>query len=161
MQISWRGPRLLAAMVLVFATAGASASATTLPISPESQPAVLGKTLNSKNATEAAAAAYWLGLKGAGAVPEISRLIAALGDSRPARASIFRNDVASEHRTTPGEEAAGALARIGKPAVDPLIETLRTSSSPFARQNAAWALGQIDSVERQASVPRSHDSKNF
>jgi HEAT repeat protein len=158
MRMSWRGPRLLAVMVLVFATIGAGASTAPLSVSRKSEPAVLAKTLHSKNATEAAAAAYWLGLKGPEAVTEIPLLIATLGDSRPARASIFRNDVAPEHRTTPGEEAAGALARIGKPAVDPLIETLRTSSNSFARQNAAWALGQIDSVERQASSSRPRGS---
>lgn len=143
MRMSWRGPRLLVALLLIAAAAGASN--TQISVTSTSQPAVLAKTLQSGNATEAAAAAYWLGFKGNGALPEIPRLVAALGDSRPVRPSLYRANASPSTRTTPGEEAAGALVRIGKPAVDPLIQALRTSSNSFARQNAAWALGQIGS----------------
>lgn len=161
MRMSWRGPRLIAmALSLVTATA-ASASMTQLTITAQTQTTVLAKTLQSKNATEAAAAAYWLGFRGTDAVPHIPNLIAALGDHRAVAAFAYRHDVAPQARTTPGEEAAGALVRIGKPAVDPLIQALLTSSSSFARQNAAWALGQIDSVERAASVSPSHKNKNY
>lgn len=143
MRISWRGPRLLIPLVLIAVSAGATN--TQISVTSTTQPALLAKSLQSKNATEAAAAAYWLGFKGKDAVPEIPRLVASLGDERPVRPFAYRHDVARETRTTPGEEAAGALVRIGKPAVDPLIQALRTSSNSFARQNAAWALGQIGS----------------
>ena len=144
MRMSWRGPRLLTAVLLLTAVAGAS----NLPVSvsPSAEPATLARTLQSKNATEAAASAYWLGLKGAAAVPQIPRLIAALGDDRPANAGVYRADVKSGSKSTPGEEAAAALARIGKPAIDPLIIALRASTSAVARRNAAWALGQIDTT---------------
>ncbi|MGH9521508.1 MAG: hypothetical protein ACRD3E_03130 [Terriglobales bacterium] len=143
MRISWRGPRLLVLLLVLTGVAGAST--TNLSVSAATQPMVLGRSLQSKNATEAAAAAYWLGFKGTDAVPEIPQLVAVLGDARTVQPWRYRHDVSPSAHTTPGEEAAGALARIGKPAVDPLIATLRTSSSSFARQNAAWALGQIDS----------------
>lgn len=159
MRMSWRGPRLLATVLLLAASAGAST--TQLSITAQTQTTVLARTLQSKNATEAAAAAYWLGFRGPEAVPHIPHLIALLGDHRPVFASAYRHDVTSQARSTPGEEAAGALARIGKPAVDPLIQTLRTSSSSFARQNAAWALGQIDNVQSSASISPTHKSKNY
>lgn len=161
MRISWRA-RLTVSMLVLASTAGAST--TSLSVSSASQPAVLAKTLQSKNATEAAAAAYWLGFKGEEAVPAIPQLVAVLGDNRAVRPSLYRHDVSPNSRSTPGEEAAGALARIGKPAVDPLIAALRTSSSSFARQNAAWALGQIDSISHNladSGAARTRDTKHF
>ena len=142
MRVSWRGSRLLATFVITAAIT--TASATARSVSESTDPTVLAKTLHSTNPTEAAAAAYWLGFKGRAAVPHIPRLIATLGDNRAAKPSAYRHDVPADSHSTPGEEAAAALARIGQPAVEPLIEALRTSSSSVARQNAAWALGQID-----------------
>ena len=150
MRMSWRGPRLLTIVLTLAAVAGASNLPVT--VSPGAEPATLARTLQSKNATEAAASAYWLGLKGAAAVPQIPRLIAALGDDRPANAGVYRADVKSGSKSTPGEEAAAALARIGKPAIDPLITALRASTSAVARRNAAWALGQIDTNHGSTSA---------
>ena len=140
----WRGPAFVA-LLLVASAAGASTSSVRLSISPSATPDVLARTLQSKNATEAAASAYWLGLKGPAAVPVIPRLIAALADDRPADPLAYRPDAKAGSRSTPGEEAAGALARIGQPAIDPLITALRASTSAVARRNAAIALGQINS----------------
>ena len=145
MRLSWRGPRILAMLVLLAVDLSAAANTARLNISPSAEPAVLARTLQSKNATEAAASAYWLGLKGPAAVPVIPRLIAALADDRPANPLAYRPDAKAGSRSTPGEEAAGALARIGQPAVDPLIAALRASTSAVARRNAAIALGQINS----------------
>lgn len=158
MRIAWRGPRLLIAIVGLAMSAHAVTNAP-VPISPQAEPAALAKTLQSKNATEAAASAYWLGLKGAAAVPEIPRLVAALGDDRPVNARAYRNDVNPPARSTPGQEAAEALARIGKPAIDPLITTLRASTNPVARKNAAWALGQIDTASRTTNAVVSPSPK--
>ena len=155
MQKSWRGPHLLA--VVLIATC---AAASTTSISAASEPSTLARTLQSKDATEAAAAAYWLGFKGKAAVPVIPRLIAALSDDRPARPAAYRSGATVSERSTPGEEAAGALVRLGKPSVDPLINALRASSSPVARRNAAWALGQIDSAEHGQSSLRPHPRDN-
>ena len=155
MRMSWRGPRYLLALILVAGSASASATASRLTVSPGAEPAVLARTLQSKNPTEAAASAYWLGLKGPAAVPEIPRLIAALADDRPANPAVYRADAKNGSRSTPGEEAAEALARIGQPAVDPLIIALRASSSAVARRNAAWALGQINAhSSTTAETPR-------
>src|SRR5512141_2534093 len=111
MRMSWKGPRFLIALIVLAATAVASTTSVRLSVSPTAEPAVLAKTLQSKNPTEAAASAYWLGLKGPAAVPEIPRLVAALADDRPARPAAYRPDASVHARTTPGEEAAGALAR--------------------------------------------------
>src|SRR3954469_2400328 len=146
MRLSWRGPRIGMAVLLLVASASASTTNTSLSVSPGAEPAVLARTLQSKNPTEAAASAYWLGLKGTAAVPEIPRLIAALADDRPANPVRYRADAKNGMRSTPGEEAAVALARLGQPAVDPLITALRASSSAVARRNAALALGQINAI---------------
>jgi HEAT repeat protein len=148
----WRGPRLLVAIVALSIGASASVNSASLSISPSAEPAALAKTLQSKNATEAAASAYWLGFKGSAAVPVIPNLVAALGDDRPVNPRVYRPDAKSPARSTPGEEAAEALARIGKPAIDPLITTLRASSSAVARKNAAWALGQIDTAAHSTNA---------
>lgn len=154
MRLSWRGPAFLV-LLLIASAAAASTSSVPLSISPSATPDVLARTLQSKNATEAAASAYWLGLKGTAAVPQIPKLIAALADDRPANPVAYRPDAKSGSRSTPGEEAAGALARIGKPAVDPLITALRASTSAVARRNAAVALGQIDSSSHGATTAAS------
>lgn len=44
--------------------------------------------------------------------------------------------------TTPGQEAARALAAIGAPVFDPVLRVL-PSGSPHARRNAAWILGAL------------------
>lgn len=146
MRLTWRGPRIAMSLLLLAAAAAASTTNPNLSVSPGAEPAVLARTLQSKNATEAAASAYWLGLKGTAAVPQIPRLIVALADDRPADPVKYRADAKSGMRSTPGEEAAAALARIGQPAIDPLITALRASSSAVARRNAALALGQINSI---------------
>ena len=73
-------------------------------------------------------------------------------DDRTADAGVYRADVKSGSKSTPGEEAAAALARIGKPAIDPLITALRASTSAVARRNAAWALGQLDTNHGSTSA---------
>ncbi len=158
---AWRGPAI-SVLLLVASAAGATTSSVRLSVAPSAAPDVLARTLQSKNATEAAASAYWLGLKGTAAVPQIPKLIAALADDRPANPVAYRPDAKVGSRSTPGEEAAGALARIGQPAIDPLITALRASTSAVARRNAALALGQIDSNSRAATAiatPRSNPNQ--
>lgn len=150
MRLFWRGRFLV--LLLAAATASASTINVRLSVSPSAAPDVLARTLQSKNPTEAAASAYWLGLKGPAAVPVIPRLIAALADDRPANPVAYRPDAKTGSRSTPGEEAAAALARIGQPAIDPLITALRASTSAVARRNAALALGQINSNSHGATT---------
>lgn len=51
----------------------------------------------------------------------------------------------------PGEAAARALAKLGPPAVEPLISKLKKRGSAAARSRAAWALGQLG--DRRAVDP--------
>ncbi len=105
------------------------------------------KELSAKDPATAAAAAYWLGEQGSAAAEAIPQLTAVLGDNRPVNATRYRKHPAQRaprsEVSSPGEEAAAALAKIGEPAVEALISVLKTNPSPVARQNAAWALGVI------------------
>lgn len=118
--------------------------------------------LTSKNPAQAAAAAYRLGRHAAaGAVPQ---LIAVLGDNRPVNPSLYREEPREwlPKRSSPGQEAAAALAKIGQPAVEPLIRTLQTNTNAIARQNAAWALGQISAGAKpagSAAAPRPNGAQ--
>src|SRR5215471_5557357 len=49
-------------------------------------------------------------------------------------------------QTTPGREAAHALARVGRPALRPLMTAL-AAPSPEARAHAAYGLGEMDAKE--------------
>jgi|ERR1041384_2270288 HEAT repeat protein len=153
MRLSWRGAHIYA--VLIALAVSANASTSRFNVSPAAEPAVLARNLQSKNPTEAAASAYWLGLKGPAAVAVIPHLIAALSDDRPANPAVYRSGAKNGAHSTPGEEAANALARIGQPAIDPLITALRASTSAVARRNAAAALGQINSTSHGSTTAAS------
>jgi HEAT repeat protein len=80
------------------------------------------------------------------AEPALNALLAMLADGTPVPRSVCgerwrRGD--SPMPTSPGEQAASALAEIGSPALAPLMRTLKHTSWT-ARRNAAWALGAID-----------------
>lgn len=98
--------------------------------------------LRTGSAQQKAAAAYWLGRQRATASEAITSLAAVLGDTTEINPSEYR-PAARDQRATLGGEAAVALVQIGRPAIDPLIRVLKTSPSPEARKNAAWALGEI------------------
>ena len=114
--------------------------------------------LKSRDAQQKAAAAYWLGLRHADAVPAVDSLAALLGDKSPVDASRYREsrDENGPHRSrrlTVGEEAALALVKIGRPATNALIDVLTSSPEPHARKNAAWALGAIREGFNGDSLP--------
>jgi HEAT repeat protein len=121
-------------------------NAPSLNTNPASTLARHAQELTSPNPVRAAAAAYWLGRHASSAASVVPQLAAILGDSRPVDPTLYREEPAAvlPKHSSPGQEAAAALAQIGRPAVDALIRTLRSSASAFARQNAAWALGQIE-----------------
>jgi hypothetical protein len=98
--------------------------------------------LKSGSAQQKAEAAYWLGRQRASAVEAITSLAAVLGDTTQIDPTQYRL-AARDEKPHLGEEAAVALAQIGRPAIDPLIRVLKTSPSAEARKNAAWALGAI------------------
>ena len=57
---------------------------------------------------------------------------------------------------SPGEQAAIALASMGRPAFQPLTNQL-TSENATVRRNAAWAIGELTNMppgERDGAVPR-------
>jgi len=98
--------------------------------------------LKSGSAQQKAEAAYKLGQQHSSAAPAVQPLVNLLGDTTEVNAAAYRRTT-REHRPTLGEEVAVALVHIGRPAVEPLIQVLKTSPSPEARKNAAWALGAL------------------
>ncbi|HKD15620.1 MAG TPA: hypothetical protein VKE71_13890 [Candidatus Angelobacter sp.] len=98
--------------------------------------------LKAGTAQQKAQAAYWLGQQRSSSVSVVNALSSLLGDKTEVDASRYR-PTTNEHRPTLGEEAAAALVQIGRPAIPQLIHVLKTSPSPEARKNAAWALGTL------------------
>ena len=93
----------------------------------------------------------------ADAAPAIASLVALLDDDAPVspyicREEWWRNDVddgdgfrqqwQSTEPTSPGQEAARALSRIGSLSFDPVLRVL-TAGGDHARRNAAWVLGAL------------------
>lgn len=135
-------------LALLQPEAGSAASST-----PRAEVMERAKKLVSSDPVEAAGAAYWLARQGAKAVPAIPQLAAVLADDREVDPKKIRGDrkvFRGADTTTPGEEAAAALASIGEPAVDVLIDVLRNSPSAVARRNAVWALGAIQNRRKAA-----------
>ena len=94
------------------------------------------------------------------AVGAIPTLISMLGDDRPTRllrcweTSGWGPALETFKQPSPGEQAAIALASMGKPAVEPLSLALG-DSNPSVRRNAAWAIGELTNMsvgERANSV---------
>ena len=116
------------------------------------------KSLSSSDATERAAAACSLGHLSA--VDAIPALINLLGDDAPIepikcwQSGNWSPAMDTLKRPSPGEQAAIALAALGKPAVEPLITAL-SNTNPSVRRNAAWAIGEVTGVStsgRSAAV---------
>ncbi|PYS20358.1 MAG: hypothetical protein DMF72_21395 [Acidobacteria bacterium] len=100
--------------------------------------------LRAREAQERAAAAYWLGNRGTAAERAIPALVNLLGDSTQIEVAKYRKpDMPDNNKLTLGEEAAAALVNIGKSSTDALIKILISSPEPYARENAAWALGAL------------------
>ena len=91
----------------------------------------------------------------ADAAPAVASLVALLDDDAPVSPYVCREewwmnddapDVAGRWQpvepTTPGQEAARALARIGTVAFDPVLRVL-PGGGGHARRNAAWVLGAL------------------
>src|SRR6478609_8236417 len=91
----------------------------------------------------------------ADAAPAVASLVAMLDDAAPVSPYVCREewwmnddepDVAGRWRptepTTPGQEAARALARVGTIVFDPVLRVL-PGGGGHARRNAAWILGAL------------------
>ncbi|MGQ0762776.1 MAG: HEAT repeat domain-containing protein [Acidobacteriota bacterium] len=117
------------------------------------------QSIDSPTAQELAQDACAAGLKGD--VEAIPKLVSLLGDDRriePIKCSYSRWSPALEtfKHPSPGEQAAIALASMGRRAFPALSEQL-TSSNSTVRYNAAWAIGELTAMipgERAAAVPQ-------
>lgn len=117
------------------------------------------QALSAADPEARAAAACALGRRRA--VEAIPALVALLGDESPVRplrcwaSGNWNPALESFKQPSPGEQAAIALAAMGRPAVEPLIEALG-DASPSVRRNAAWAVGEVTGVPpfgRAKAVP--------
>jgi beta-lactamase regulating signal transducer with metallopeptidase domain len=115
---------------------------------------------NSPSADERAMSACQAGRKGDTAA--IPSLIAMLGDdskTQPIRCWDTGNwgpALQTFKHPSPGEEAALALASMGRTAFEPLSQQL-THANATVRRNAAWAIGELTNMvpgERSGAVPQ-------
>ena len=136
--------RALAALVLLHATATPALPA--MQVQPERGVRELSAELDAVDAAvraRAACALRELGDRAADALPSLVKLLA---DGSPVEGSVCSrrwwrggpNDL-----TSPGEQAAAALAAIGSRSFQPVANALK-SDAWIARRNAAWTLGALD-----------------
>ena len=144
-------------------------SATTQPVATEpiQEPSAATQTqsrsdklLNSANAQERAQAACEAGRNHA--VEMIPILVSMLGDDRniePLKcwySGRWSPALETFKQPSPGEEAAIALASMGKPAIEPLTNELANANASV-RRNAAWAIGELTNMstgQRAGAVPQ-------
>ena len=122
--------------------------------------AELTKELASTDAVTRARAACQLREAGEEAAPAMDALLALLADTAPVPQSVcgdrWRHGF-GEMLTTPGEQAASALVKIGSRSFDPLLHSLKHPEWSV-RSNAAWALGAMrDSRAVDALLPLLKD----
>jgi HEAT repeat protein len=101
--------------------------------------------LGSSDATARAKAACELREREGEAAPAVDALVALLADAAPVDQAVCGRNRWRNGRicpTSPGEQAASALAAIGSRSVDPLLKAT-TDANDVVRMNAAWALGTI------------------
>lgn len=113
-----------------------------------------------KDADERAAAACDAAKRGD--VRAIELLISMLGDDRKSQlircweGTGWSPALEVFKQSSPGEQAALALASLGLPAFRPLANQL-DNSNPFVRRNAAWAIGELTNMlpgDRSDAVPQ-------
>ena len=102
--------------------------------------------LGSTDAAARAKAACELREREGEAASAVDALVALLPDDAPVDQAVCGGNRWRDGRvfpTSPGEQAASALAEIGSRSLDPLIKATKHTSR-VARKNAAWALGALD-----------------
>ena len=102
--------------------------------------------LDSVEAVVRARAACALRDLGDRAADALTPLVKLLADGSPVEGSVCTRRWwrgGSNDLTSPGEQAAAALAAIGSRAFQPVVTALK-SDAWIARRNAAWALGALD-----------------
>jgi HEAT repeat protein/beta-lactamase regulating signal transducer with metallopeptidase domain len=129
------------------------------PVAPSASPSV-GETQASAPADEARTTACQAGRRGD--VQAIPLLIAQLGDDSKApfvkcyAVGNWSPALETFKHSSPGEQAALALASFGRPAFVPLSNQL-DSRNATVRRNAAWAIGELTNMppgERAGAVPQ-------
>jgi HEAT repeat protein len=124
------------------------------PLSGETSLQPLVERLGSPDASARAEAACEIGQRGPAAAAAVEALVALLPDDArvgPVECGMspwLRRTLEAQpeewrrFETSPGREAAQALARIGRPALAPLLDAL-SAPSPQARAHAAFGLGEM------------------
>jgi HEAT repeat protein len=136
------------------------------PLASEAPVQSLVERLSSPDASARAEAACELGGRRAGAASAVDALAALLPDALrvgPVECGMspwLRRQLEAKpeewrrFETSPGREAARALARIGRPALRPLLDAL-AAASPRARANAAFGIGEMEPRDGRAeALPR-------
>jgi HEAT repeat protein len=133
------------------------------PLAGETPLRPLVERLSAADASARAEAACELGQKGAAAAPAVDALVALLPDAvrvGPVECGMSpwlrrmleaKPDEWRRYETWPGREAARALSRVGRPALQPLLAAL-SAESPRARANAAFAIGEMEPREGRAEA---------
>ena len=139
------------------AAAGKTAAAAPLAVMRRDTIASLIAQLDSPVPAARALVACALAERKADAAPAIASLVAVLDDDAPVSPYIcreewwlndddddnsFRRQWQPSEPTTPGQEAARALARIGTLSFEPVLRVLPKGGG-HARRNAAWVLGAL------------------
>lgn len=133
---------------------------TTSVAAPKQDPSPVATQRESTTAQERAQAACDAGRKrDAEAIPS---LVAMLGDDRQVEpiacytTGNWSPALDTFKRPSPGEQAALALASMGRHALGPLMEQLDNPNA-VVRRNAAWAIGELTNMipgQRAAAVPQ-------
>jgi len=148
---------------VVFPAAATLSGALAVAVEPTREPTGTvqsRKLLDSSNAVERAQAACDAGRNGT--IEAIPILISMLGDDtriEPLKcwnSGRWNPALETFKQASPGEEAAIALASMGKPAFEPLTNQL-DNANQSVRRNAAWAIGELTNMlpeSRSSAVPR-------
>jgi len=136
------------------------------PLASDTSLRPLVDRLQAADASARAEAACELGQKRAAAATAVDALVALLPDALrvgPVECGMSpwlrrmleaKPDEWRRYETSPGREAARALARIGRPALRPLLAAL-SAENPRARANAAFAIGEMEPRDGRAeALPR-------
>ncbi len=133
------------------------------PPASEASVQSLVERLAAPDASARAEAACELGQKRAGASSAVDALAALLPDALrvgPVECGMSpwlrrlleaKPEEWRRFETSPGREAARALARIGRPALRPLVAAL-SAASPQARAHAAYGIGEMDGRDGRAEA---------
>jgi len=123
------------------------------PASPEAISKEIEK-LKSPRSAERVAAIVRLGNLGEKALPAVPALLQKLSDGDEATIEQTESNGASTTKTRVNEQAAIALGKIGKPAIDPLLDYVHKGQYP------AWAIQALSNMGEPAVEPLAGLAEN-